>query len=206
MIEGRHVSLAHGNGGRFMRELIEEVFVRHLANPALDTLSDAAHVSLPAGEVLVTTDGFTVQPLEFPGGDIGSLAVHGTVNDLAVAGAVPAYLSLNAFIEEGLEFAQLDRLVASMAAAARECGVQVAAGGDEYVPHRPANPCVPRAVAPIPPKLEPLAERIVLLGLDSAACRLHVSRERLVFMIADKRSPDPAVLKSGHSRRHTSRC
>jgi hydrogenase expression/formation protein HypE len=128
MIEGRHVSLAHGNGGRFMRELIEEVFVRHLANPALDTRSDAAHVSLPAGEVLVTTDGFTVQPLEFPGGNIGSLAVHGTVNDLAVAGAVPAYLSLNAFIEEGLEFAQLDRLVASMAAAARECGVQVAAG------------------------------------------------------------------------------
>jgi hydrogenase expression/formation protein HypE len=128
MMDGRHVTLAHGNGGRFMRELIEEVFVRHLANPELDTRSDAAHLPLPAGEVLVTTDGFTVQPLEFPGGNIGSLAVHGTVNDLAVAGAVPAYLSLSAFIEEGLEFAQLDRLVASMALAARECGVRVAAG------------------------------------------------------------------------------
>ena len=70
--------------------------------------------------MLITTDGFTVQPLEFPGGDIGSLAVHGTVNDLAVAGATPLYLSLNAFIEEGLEFAQLDRLIASMARAAEE--------------------------------------------------------------------------------------
>jgi hydrogenase expression/formation protein HypE len=63
---------------------------------------------MPPGEVMITTDGFTVQPLEFPGGDIGSLAVHGTVNDPAVAGATPVYLSLNAFIEEGLEFAQLD--------------------------------------------------------------------------------------------------
>jgi hydrogenase expression/formation protein HypE len=77
---------------------------------------------------MITTDGFTVQPLEFPGGDIGSLAVHGTVNDLAVAGATPVYLTLNAFIEEGLEFAQLDRMVASMARAARACGVRIAAG------------------------------------------------------------------------------
>lgn len=133
MIDGQHVTLAHGNGGRFMRELIEEVFVRHLANPELDTGADAAFVRLPPGEVLVTTDGFTVEPLEFPGGDIGSLAVHGTVNDLAVSGAVPAYLSLSAFIEEGLEFAQLDRLVASMALAARECGVRVVAGDTKVV-------------------------------------------------------------------------
>ena len=133
MIDGQHVTLAHGNGGRLMRELIEEVFVRHLANPELDTRCDAAHLPLPEGDVLVTTDGFTVQPLEFPGGDIGSLAVHGTVNDLAVAGAVPAYLSLSAFIEEGLEFARLDRLVASMALAARECEVRVAAGDTKVV-------------------------------------------------------------------------
>jgi hydrogenase expression/formation protein HypE len=133
VIDGRYVTLAHGNGGRFMRELIEEVFVRHLANPELDVRTDAAHLPLPAGDVLVTTDGFTVQPLEFPGGDIGSLAVHGTVNDLAVSGAVPAYLSLSAIIEEGLEFAQLDRLVASMALAAHACGVRVAAGDTKVV-------------------------------------------------------------------------
>lgn len=130
-----HVSLAHGNGGRFMRELIDGLFARHLANPALDTRADAVALDLPRGDLTVvyTTDGFTVQPLEFPGGDIGSLAVHGTVNDLAVAGASPLYLSLNAFIEEGLELALLERLVASLGRAARECGVQVAAGDTKVV-------------------------------------------------------------------------
>ena len=127
-MDDERISLAHGNGGRFMRELINEVFARHLANPLLDTDSDAVAVPLTDGEVLVTTDGFTVQPLEFPGGDIGSLAVHGTVNDLAVAGAQPLYLTLNAFIEEGLEIALLDRIVGSLAAAAREAGVVVTAG------------------------------------------------------------------------------
>jgi hydrogenase expression/formation protein HypE len=85
-------------------------------------------IPLDDGEVLVTTDGFTVQPLEFPGGDIGSLSVHGTVNDLAVAGATPKYLTLNAFIEEGLEVALLDRVVASLARAANEAGVMITAG------------------------------------------------------------------------------
>jgi hydrogenase expression/formation protein HypE len=111
-----------------MRELIEQVFARHLANDRLDVKADAVHLPLDEGEVMFTTDGFTVHPLEFPGGDIGSLAVHGTVNDLAVSGAVPQYLSLNAFIEEGLEFEQLDRIVGSLARAAAGAGVQIAAG------------------------------------------------------------------------------
>lgn len=128
MSQGRYVTLAHGNGGRFMRELIDTIFARHLANAQLDTNADAVHLPLPEGEVFVTTDGFTVQPLAFPGGDIGSLAVHGTVNDLAVAGAVPVYLTLNAFIEEGLEISQLESLVVSMAVAARADHVRVAAG------------------------------------------------------------------------------
>jgi hydrogenase expression/formation protein HypE len=128
MIEDKFVTLAYGNGGRFMRALIEEIFARHLSNPQLDIKADAAHLPMPPGEVLISTDGFTVHPLEFPGGDIGSLAVHGTVNDLAVAGATPIYLSLNAFIEEGMEFSQLDRLVGSMARAAKICGVRVATG------------------------------------------------------------------------------
>jgi len=122
------ISLAHGNGGRFMRELIEEIFARHLGRDELDTQADAVPIALNGGEVLITTDGFTVQPLEFPGGDIGSLAVHGTTNDLAVAGARPLYLTLNAFIEEGFEIATLDRIVESLARAARECGVRIAAG------------------------------------------------------------------------------
>src|SRR5664280_628872 len=130
-----HISLAHGNGGRMMRELIDQLFARHLKNDLLDTRTDAALIplDLDAGDVVITTDGFTVEPLEFPGGDIGSLAVHGTVNDLAVAGATPVYLTLNAFIEEGLEFSQLDRLIASMAQAAAECGVRIAAGDTKVV-------------------------------------------------------------------------
>ena len=116
-----------------MRELIEELFARHLANPGLDTTADAAAFALPDGQPVCTTDGFTVQPLEFPGGNIGSLAVHGTVNDLAVSGATPLHFTLNAFIEEGLEIALLERLVASLAAAARDAGVQVVAGDTKVV-------------------------------------------------------------------------
>ncbi|MGB5164510.1 MAG: hydrogenase expression/formation protein HypE [Woeseiaceae bacterium] len=127
-MEDDRISLAHGNGGRFMRELIEEVFARNLGSTELDVQADAVAIALGEGEVMITTDGFTVKPLEFPGGDIGSLAVHGTTNDLAVAGARPMFLTLNAFIEEGFEIARLDRIVASLAKAAREAGVKVCAG------------------------------------------------------------------------------
>jgi hydrogenase expression/formation protein HypE len=128
-LDEARIGLAHGNGGRFMRELIQEVFARHLGGGILDTDLDACPLPrMPDGELVFTTDGFTVQPLEFPGGNIGSLAVHGTTNDLAVAGATPLYLSLNVFIEEGLEVEVLDRIVASLAGAARAAGVEVAAG------------------------------------------------------------------------------
>ena len=127
-MQDTHISLAHGNGGRYMRELIDEIFARHLANPDLDVQADAVPINIDGGEVLFTTDGFTVQPLEFPGGNIGSLAVHGTTNDLAVAGAIPKYLSLNAFIEEGLEIELLDRIIKSLAETAAEIGVKVVAG------------------------------------------------------------------------------
>ncbi|MCU0767468.1 MAG: hydrogenase expression/formation protein HypE [Gammaproteobacteria bacterium] len=132
MIDSR-ISLAHGNGGRFMRELIEELFAAHLGNPGLDVQADAVRIALPPGDVMFTTDGFTVQPLEFPGGNIGSLAVHGTVNDLSVSGADPLYLSLNVFIEEGLEVALLERVIRAVAAAAEEASVRVVAGDTKVV-------------------------------------------------------------------------
>jgi hydrogenase expression/formation protein HypE len=118
-----------------MRELIEEIFTRHLGSPDLDTHADAAHLPLALfdGDPMITTDGFTVEPLEFPGGNIGSLAVHGTVNDLAVSGARPVYLTLNAFIEEGLDFATLERLIRSMGEACRDSGVRVIAGDTKVV-------------------------------------------------------------------------
>src|ERR1700722_7975866 len=133
-IRDTHISLAHGNGGRMMGEVVEELFVPELANPQLDTGADAVSLPIPADqELVVTTDGFTVQPLEFPGGNIGSLAVHGTVNDLAVSGAVPHFMTLNAFLEEGLEIALLRRVVEALAGAARECGVAVVAGDTKVV-------------------------------------------------------------------------
>jgi hydrogenase expression/formation protein HypE len=133
-MQDTHISLAHGNGGRYMRELIEEIFSRHLQNPELDIQADAVPLHFQDdGEILFTTDGFTVQPLEFPGGNIGSLAVHGTTNDLAVAGATPLYLSLNAFIEEGFEITQLERIVQGLAEAARQIGVKVVAGDTKVV-------------------------------------------------------------------------
>ena len=123
--EVSRISLAHGNGGRRMRELIEGVFRRQLHNELFDTNADAAILPmLPAGSLpALTSDGFTVDPLEFPGGDIGSLAINGTVNDLAVSGAEPLYIALNCFIEEGFERERLERLIASMAAAARAASV-----------------------------------------------------------------------------------
>ena len=132
-MQDSHISLAHGNGGRLMRELIREIFARHLGSGQLDIQVDAARIELPPGRQLMTTDGFTVQPLEFPGGDIGTLAVHGTCNDLAVSGATPCFLTLNAFIEEGLEVALLDRLVASIARAAKETNVSVVAGDNKVL-------------------------------------------------------------------------
>jgi hydrogenase expression/formation protein HypE len=135
MLEDRFIGLAHGNGGRYMRELIAEIFARHLANPVLDTRLDAAAIDIGAsGTPLMTTDGFIVQPLEFPGGSIGSLAVHGTVNDLAVCGAEPRFLTLNAFIEEGLAVEQLDRIVADLGRAAAGAGVSVVAGDTKVLP------------------------------------------------------------------------
>jgi hydrogenase expression/formation protein HypE len=129
-----HISLAHGNGGNRMRELIDNVFARVLKNPFLDTTTDAVSLPTPIGEQLVvTTDGFTVKPLEFPGGNIGSLAVHGTVNDLAVVGAVPRFMTLSVFVEEGLDIAVLRRVADSLAQAAAACGVSVVAGDTKVV-------------------------------------------------------------------------
>ena len=138
-MQDTHISLAHGNGGYYMRELIDDIFARHLANPELDVQADAVPIALTGADVLITTDGFTVQPLEFPGGNIGSLAVHGATNDLAVAGATPIYLSLNAFIEEGLEISLLDRIIKTLADTANEVGVKVVCGDTKVLPRGQAG-------------------------------------------------------------------
>lgn len=127
------VLLAHGGGGELTRQLLAERIVPKLSNELLAPLTDSAVLNLPAGRVCLTTDAYVVQPVEFPGGDIGRLSVCGTVNDLAVCGAHPYALSLALVMEEGLELALLDRVIDSIAAAAREAGVVVATGDTKVV-------------------------------------------------------------------------
>ncbi len=127
------IYLAHGGGGTMGRDLIRDLFVKHLANPALTELGDAALLSLPHERVAFTTDAFVVRPLCFPGGDIGKLAICGTINDLAVSGARPIALTASFILEEGLELALLEEVVRSMAATAVEAGVAVVAGDTKVV-------------------------------------------------------------------------
>jgi hydrogenase expression/formation protein HypE len=127
------VTLAHGSGGKASRALIEGLFLEELGNPLLDPLGDSALFEVNGSRVAFTTDSYVVKPLEFPGGDIGELAVNGTVNDLAVAGARPLVLSAGFVVEEGFEVARLRRLAASMARAAEAAGVVVAAGDTKVV-------------------------------------------------------------------------
>lgn len=127
------ILLAHGSGGTQSRDLIRTLFVRHFSNPALDAMGDSAIVDISRPQLAFTTDAFVVKPLFFPGGDIGKLAVCGTVNDLAVAGARPLSLTASFIIEEGIERELLERIVASMAATAREAGVPIVAGDTKVV-------------------------------------------------------------------------
>lgn len=132
------VLLDYGSGGRASQRLINELFFKHLGNEILARMDDGA--VLEVGERLaMSTDSFVVDPVEFPGGNIGSLAVHGTVNDVAMMGAKPLYLTCGFILEEGLEMALLERIVASMGAAAKRAGVLVVAGDTKVVPHGAAD-------------------------------------------------------------------
>lgn len=126
------IQLAHGGGGTLMQQLIDQE-LRRLYDPPDLVLHDAARLELPCGPLAFSTDSYVVQPLEFPGGDIGSLAVIGTANDLAMAGARPLHLGVGLILEEGLPLALLRRIVASMATAARRCGLAIRTGDTKVV-------------------------------------------------------------------------
>jgi hydrogenase expression/formation protein HypE len=128
-----HVLMAHGGGGMLTHQLMENVFGPAFSNPILDTRHDSAQFAVPPGRLAMTTDSYVVRPLFFPGGDIGSMAVHGTVNDLAMSGARPLYLSCAFIIEEGLPMETLWRVVCSMSGAAKRCGVQIITGDTKVV-------------------------------------------------------------------------
>jgi hydrogenase expression/formation protein HypE len=127
------ILLGHGSGGALSAELLQKVFLPAFNNPVLSALEDQATVKIGGGRIAFTTDSFVVKPLFFPGGDIGSLAVHGTVNDLAAGGAEPRFISAAFILEEGLAMADLKRVVASMRRACDEAGVALVAGDTKVV-------------------------------------------------------------------------
>lgn len=128
------ITLDHGSGGEASRELIEDIFLKYLGNRHLDCLDDSAVVEVSGVRLAMTTDSYVVDPIFFSGGNIGSLAVHGTVNDLAMQGAEPIYLTIGLILEEGLAIDALTQIIESVAHAAGEAGVQIVAGDTKVVP------------------------------------------------------------------------
>lgn len=132
-LKSGQINLSHGGGGRAMAQLIDELFVKHFDNDLLNRRNDQALFNVPAGRLAISTDGHVISPLFFPGGDIGSLAVHGTLNDVAMSGAKPLYLAAGFILEEGLPLADLERIVISMAAAAKAAGTPIVTGDTKVV-------------------------------------------------------------------------
>jgi hydrogenase expression/formation protein HypE len=135
------IVMGHGGGGKLGNELVEHLFLPAFRNPALENLGDAAVLDLPAGRVAMSTDSFVVQPLFFPGGSIGELAVNGTVNDLSVSGAEPKFLSASFILEEGFPLTQLAAIVGDMAKAAATAGVQIVTGDTKVVERGHGDGC-----------------------------------------------------------------
>ena len=155
--------MSHGAGGKATHTLIEAVFLDAFRNPLLEPLEDSARLPLDRSRVALTTDSYVVSPLFFPGGDIGDLAINGTVNDLAMAGAVPLYLSAGFILEEGFPVADLSRIVQSMRAAAQAADVQVVTGDTKVVERGKADGCYINTAG------VGIIERDVSLGVARAA-------------------------------------
>jgi hydrogenase expression/formation protein HypE len=154
--------MSHGAGGKATQTLIEAIFLDAFRNPLLEPLEDAAELTVNATRLALTTDSYVVKPLFFPGGDIGDLAVNGTVNDLSVAGATPLYLSAGFILEEGFPVADLSRVVESMAAAAAAAGVRIVTGDTKVVEKGKADGCYVNTAG------VGLIERDVTLGVSRA--------------------------------------
>ena len=206
------ILLAHGGGGRLTHELVAQAFLPAFRNPALETLSDSALLpELPPGRPALTTDAFVVDPVVFPGGDLGYLSVCGTVNDLAVAGARPIALTFALILEEGLDGALLEQLVAGAARAAAEAGVAIVAGDTKVVPRgkgdRAFATTAGLGVVPVGRDLgdHRVAPGDVLLvsgpiadhGATILACRHGLSGQRLISDCAPLGGLVEALLGSG---------
>jgi len=184
------VQLGHGSGGKMSAALIRDRFLPHLGNDILAQLGDAAVVDINGQAVAISTDTFVVQPLEFPGGNIGSLAVHGTVNDLAMMGARPRWLSAGFVLEEGLPLDVLDRVVQAMAEAARAAGVLLIAGDTKVVERGKADGIFINTTgvgerhagfAPLPQRAAPGDAVIVSGPIGRHGIAIMTAREGLAF-------------------------
>jgi hydrogenase expression/formation protein HypE len=184
------VMLAHGEGGRLMRQLIHRRIMPAVDNEFLRIAGDAAVLPSLRGPIAMTTDSFVVSPLFFPGGDIGSLAVYGTVNDLAAAGAQPRWISLALILEEGLEIAVLERVLASVAAAAKRVGVLVVTGDTKVVPRGAADRLFINttgigevvAAAPVGPNALEVGDELIITGpIAGHGIAVMAAREGLQF-------------------------
>ena len=184
------VQLGHGSGGKMSAALVRERFLPLFRNEILAQLGDAALVDVAGQSLAISTDTFVVQPLEFPGGNIGSLAVHGTVNDLAMMGARPSWLSAGFVLEEGLPFDVLDRVVQAMAGAAQDAGVLLVAGDTKVVERGKADGIFinttgvglrPADFAPAPARAKP-GDAVIVSGLIGRhGIAIMTAREGLAF-------------------------
>lgn len=161
------ITMAHGSGGSAMQQLLDEIFLPAFANPLLDQHEDQARLDLAeltqqGDRLAFTTDSYVIDPIFFPGGDIGKLAVCGTANDLAVSGALPRYLSCGFILEEGLPLVDLQRLVASMAATAQQAGIRIVTGDTKVVQRGAADKVFinTAGIGVIPPGLDWAAQNI----------------------------------------------
>ncbi len=184
------ILLAHGSGGKLTHDLVREVVLPRFRGKTLAELGDSAVLARPEGRLAFTTDSYVVKPLFFPGGDIGRLSVCGTVNDLAVAGAVPLYLSCGFIIEEGLDRQTLEKIADSMQAAAAEAGVEVVAGDLKVVEKGGADGLFisTSGIGVVPPSVDLSADRIrpgdrILIngGIGEHGLAVLVQREGLRF-------------------------
>jgi hydrogenase expression/formation protein HypE len=188
------VLLAHGSGGKLSHELVAKEFLPFLANPALTKLDDSA-IFEASGRLAFTTDGYVVNPIFFPGGDIGKLAVCGTVNDLAMNGAKPLYLSLSAIIEEGFLLRELEQIVKSIKKAAEEAGVSIIAGDTKVVDRGQADKLfiTTSGVGAVPPGIDisganaRAGDRVLLSGtIGDHGIAIMSQREGLKFSMTLK--------------------
>jgi len=182
------ITIAYGSGGKLTHDLIKNIFVKHFSNDILLQGNDAAEFELPAGRVAFTTDSFVVSPIFFKGGDIGKLAVCGTVNDLAASGAKPLYLSCGFILEEGLNLEVLEKVVTSMGETAAKCGVKIVTGDTKVVQKGAADRIfintagigvIPEGVC-VSGSSAKTGDKVILTGgIGEHGCTILLEREKL---------------------------